>query len=102
MTCKRVALVLLCALVLAAVESAQAAVVSIYPGTKITADGVEPAEWQLTNGWSIVTNKMGVGKIMASGPSVCETPYEPFKAYQLTNLGGSNYPRWQISTPITV
>ena len=102
MTCKRVALVAFCALVLAAVESAQAAVVTIYPGTKITADGVEPAEWQLTNGWSIVTNKMGVGKIMASGPSVCETPYEPFKAYQLTNLGGSNYPRWQISTPITV
>ncbi len=74
-----------------------AAVVTIYPGTKITPDGVEPAEWQLSNGWSIVTNKMGVGKITATGPSVCETPYEPFKAYELYNVAASSdFPRWTI------
>lgn len=97
MTRKHLALALLCLLIIAA--SAQAAVVTIVPGTKITPDGVEPAEWQLTSGWSIVTNKMGLGKIMASGPSVCETPYSPFVAYQLTNAASSGqFPRWYIAS----
>ena len=92
----------LCAVGVVATGPVQAVVVTIYPGTKITPVGVEPAEWQLSHGWSIVTNKMGVGKITAGGPSVCETPYEPFKAYNLYNADGALFPRWQITQPPTV
>ena len=45
---------------------ASSAVTTVTPVAKVTADGVEPAEWQLTDGWSIVTNKMGVGKLYTS------------------------------------
>lgn len=86
--------------VVAFVSSLQAAVITVYPGTKVTPDGVEPAEWQLNDGWSIVTNKMGVGKIVASGPSLCEAQYEPFKAYELYNIASSpDFPRWSIVDP---
>ena len=74
------ALLVLAALALLSALPASAAVITVTPVTKVTADGVEPAEWQLTDGWSIVTNKMGVGKLYASGPSYCESYYEPFKA----------------------
>jgi hypothetical protein len=91
------ALAFLCAFVIAAAISVQAAVVTISPGTRITAPGVEPAEWQLSDGWSIVTHKRGVGQIRATGPSYCETPYLPFCAYQLTNNGTSDFPRWSYT-----
>lgn len=85
----------LASLLMLSALSAGAAVVTVTPVAKVTADGVEPAEWELTDGWSIVTNKMGVGKLSASGPSYCETPYEPFKAYVLHNVAGAEFPRWE-------
>ncbi|MGC8861289.1 MAG: hypothetical protein ACP5R5_00785 [Armatimonadota bacterium] len=72
----------------------QATVITVTPVQKLTDVGVEPAEWECTNGWSIVTNKMGVGRIMASGPSFCEAPYQPFVAYELENVAGDVFPRW--------
>jgi len=69
-------------------------VITVTPVQRLTPPGVEPAEWECTHGWSIVTNKFGVGRIMVSGPAYCEAPYQPYVAYQLENVAGDNYPRW--------
>ncbi len=100
MKCRLATLWLALALVALAAASAQAAVITVTPVGRVSAPGEEPTEWELTNGWSIVTNKLGIGKITASGPSVCEAEYEPFKAYELMTVAlAQYYPRWTIIDP---
>jgi hypothetical protein len=52
-----------------------AVVVTVTPVTTTPTGVTTVVENQLTNGWSIVTNRFGVGEISPSGPCVTETPF---------------------------